>query len=162
MKKLFALVFDLSYVEIKWLDDTAVQTIISGSTLTNNNREAAAYNNSTELDMYADFELFVKFDTTAPSAGDRVAELFILPTVDGTNFPEGGDGTVGDDLDPQQVLKIGVFESRDPSTSTEERIVLSGIPLPPRDARYVIKNISGQTMNASWTLKAKPYKLQSV
>lgn len=152
--------------EIKLLRDTALQTIIAnGAALTNNSRKAADYDNGAELDLGCDVYLTdLSYSATPPAAGDAVAELYLLPG-DGEAtevFPEGGDGTVGDNVDPQKIFLVGVFETRQPSDTVVEVLALPGIPLYGKGNRFIIKNIGGDTWDANWDLKIKPYKLQTV
>ncbi len=106
--------------EYKQLADTPRQSILDkDATLADGSRAAADYDNSTELDLVADAYLFVGYDTTAPTAGDLVAELYNL-TGDGETpemFQTGGDGTVGRDVNPSRGL-VGTFTAINPSIKT--------------------------------------------
>jgi len=151
--------------EIKLLRDTALQTVIDdGATLANNVRAAADYDNSAELDLSCDVYLQVQYDAGPPAAGDKIAELYILPgDGEGTEvFPDGGDAGLGADDTPQKVFLVGVFESINPSTTVNEILGLGGIPLYGEGNRFVLLNVSGQTFDATWELRIKPMKLQSV
>ncbi len=142
---------------------TALQTVIDkNASLSNDSRAAGDYDNDTAEDHLAIPYLTVHYDTTAPAAGDLVAELWVLPGDGETTevFPEGGDGTVGSNVDAQSVFYAGAFESRDPSTSTDEVLALPPHKMYPYGNRYVIKNISGQTFNSTWQLDIKPFKEQ--
>ena len=116
--------------------------------------------NATHVDLH----LTVQFDTTAPNAGDIIGEVYLLPG-DGEGsekFPEGGDGTVGNDVDPQNRLHIGTFESRVPSNSADEDLVIPNVPLGVGTDRFVYKNLSGQTMDQTWQLDGVFKTLESV
>lgn len=151
--------------ENKLLRDSSLATVINkNAALTNGSRAAGDYDNSTELDAYGEFYLQVQYDTTAPSAGAAVAELYVLPG-DGAGtevFPEGGDGTVGGNRDPQKAFLVHVFESRNPSISADEVLGSPSIPLYGHTNRCVIKNVSGQQFDLTWELRLKPGKSQSV
>ena len=142
-----------------WDDTTAIDTALSTdlNSLANGSRAiSAGVANGTELDLYGDLELVVQYGT-APSAGTKIAEVYLLPTVDGTNYPEGSAS-----LTPQKALLVATFESRNPSTTAVERLVVPGIPLPPRAFKLLLVNTSGQAYAASGnTLKIKRYKLQN-
>lgn len=150
--------------EIKLLGDTTTQTVIDdNATLANGSRAAGDYDNSTELDMEAVAYLTVQYDSGPPSAGDNIAELYNLPG-DGAGtevFPEGGDAGLGTDDDPQAIYLVGVFSSINPSLTVDE--VLGSLPfrLYPDTNRFVLKNTSGQTFDATWQLDIKPNKYQS-
>lgn len=155
--------------EIKYLDDSAIHTCLNtgteGTTLNALTNGSIAISNSTgdldngtELDTWGDFELLVDIQV-ALTVGDKVAELYIVPSVDDVNFADP-DGT-GDT--PQAILLVGVFAAR-LAVTTDMRMVIVGVPLPPRKMRFVLKNISLQTFGANngHFLKVKPYKLQSL
>lgn len=151
--------------EIKWLSDTGATVVINtDATLADGSRAAADYDNGTELDLVCDVWLEnFHFDTSAPSAGAEVAELYVLRSKpDDSTFPEGGDGTTGDNVDPQQVHYIDSFETREPSTTVEETLALYDVPLGPHTNRLVIKNVSGQTFTSTWQVSVVPHKQQVV
>lgn len=143
--------------------DTGLQTVIdTGATLSDGSRAAADYDNSSNLDPLAVPYLQVQYDSGPPTAGDVVALLYNVPG-DGESseaFPDGGDGTTGTDDDPQKVFLVAVFETINPSTSVDE--ILSSVPfrLYPDTNRFVLKNTSGQTFDATWELRIKPIKRQ--
>lgn len=106
--------------EIKQLADTALQVILdTDAVLVDGSRAAANYDNSIELDFLADFLLFVVYDTTAPSVGVLVAELYGLSGNGATPemFPTGGDGIVGKDVNPQSGI-VGTFRAKNPGINT--------------------------------------------
>jgi hypothetical protein len=144
--------------EIKYLADSSVITAMTTelNSLAAGDREisSSAVSNSTELDLLCDAELVVGFGSS-PSVGALI-ELYFLPSVDGSNYPEGS-GT----LDPQSVLRVGTFEVRLAQTSAQ-RLVIPRIPLPPATFHTIIKNGTTQAFaSSSNTLKLKPYKYQS-
>jgi hypothetical protein len=145
---------------MKWYVPTGVQTLLTTGldSLTNGSfATSSAYDNSTALDLVADFQLAVCYGT-APSAGVKVAELYLLPSVDGTNYAaQDGSGV------PQKGLFVGAFESRAPSTSVVEYLVLPGVSVPPGLWKLALKNTSGQTYKdngVSKSLKMRPYQTQ--
>lgn len=87
-----------------------------------------------------DVELNVTYGTN-PSAGGYVA-LYLLPSLDGTNFADGAAATA-----PQKALLIGVFELR--ASTSAQRLALTRIPLPPRKFELLVDNQAGQAMAAS-------------
>ena len=144
---------------IQWIDGSTATALSTGlDSLTDTSRAiSAAIDNDADLNLYCDLELAIAYTTSAPSAGVKVAEVYLLPTVDGTNFAEGGTS-----LTPQKSLLVATFESRNGSTSTLEYLIATGIPLPPRDFKLLLVNTSGKTLKSSGnTLKLRPYKLQN-
>ncbi len=155
--------------DIKYKDTTAIHTCLNaaaqGTTLNGLTNGSVAISNSTgdldngtDLDLWGDFELLVDIQV-AIAVGGKVAELYLVPSVDDTNFLTPDD--TGDT--PQGILLVGSFESRD-NVITDQRMGIIGVPLPPRKMRFVLKNVSGQTFGANdgHTLRVKPYRLQSV
>lgn len=106
-----------------------------------------------ELDLYADAELVVTFGT-APTENSLV-ELYIVRTVDGTNYED--NGTEGRPADGY----VGGFILD--NVTTAQRIMLRGIRLPPRDFKIYALNKSGQAFPASGsTIKLYYYTEQAV
>lgn len=154
--------------DVKWQDATAIHTCLNTATegttlngLTTGSRAVSNatgdLDNGTDLDFFGDYELLVDIQV-APAVGDKIAELYVLPSVDDTNFP---DGTAADT--PQAILLAGVFEARR-AVTTDLRMVIPGVSLVPRKMRFLLINTSGQTFGANdgHFLKVKPYKVQSV
>ena len=135
--------------------------INDNATLNNAVRAAADYDNDTNKDLWCNLFLTVQWNSTAPSAGDKIAELYILPGDDaGTEkFPEGGDAGLGTDDDPQKIFLVGVFESINPSLTVDETLALSGIALYHSGNRFVLKNVSGQQFDLTWQLDIVPYTI---
>lgn len=146
----------------KWAVPNGVQTLLTTGLdgLTNSSwTTSSAYNNTSNLDLYADFILAIAYGT-APAAGTKVGELYLVPAVDGTNY-----ATQDANGQPQLSLLIGTFESRLPSTSVLEYLVINGVSIPPLNMKFAFKNTSGQTLkdnSISKFLKMQPYQLQGV
>lgn len=139
---------------------TATDALTTGlDSLANGARAiSAAIDNSTNLDMFMDLQLKVKYTTTAPAAGVITAEVYLIPSVDGTNYGEGGTG-----LTPQASRLVATFESRNGSTSTFEYLNSLGIPIPIGSFKLLLVNKSGYAYaSADNLLTYRTYKLQSV
>lgn len=115
------------------------------------------YDNSSALDLEAIAILDCMWDTTAPTARAIVAELYYLPSPDNSVFPEGGDGTVGEDDDPQRIYLVGQFECVNPSLVTSEQLGTMPFRLW-LYGRFVLKNLGGYTISEEWTLTIHPVK----
>lgn len=147
----------------KLLSDTALQSVIDdNATLDDGVRAAGDYENGTALDISCTAYLTVQWNTTAPSAGDRVAELWVLAGDNAGVLPEGGDAGLGTDDDPQDVFKVGEFISVNPSLTVDEVLAIPFIPLYSDENRFVLKNISAQQFDLTWQLDIKPGKFQTV
>ena len=131
-------------------------TVINkNATLANNARAAGDITAATKGNAtFADARLTVQYDAGPPTAKDAVAELYVLHG-DGEStevFPNGGDGTVGTDVDPDSVHLVGVFKTVSPSTSVDEVLSIPRIKLGSASDRFVVKNVSGQTFDLTWQL----------
>lgn len=119
---------------------------------------SSAIDNTSNLDLYMDLRLEIKYTSSAPAAGIKVAEIYLLPSVDGTNYAEGGTSVT-----PQSSLLVATLESRNGSTSAFEYLAALGIPIPPLNFKLCLVNTSGKTLAATGnTLKYQPLKLQAV
>ncbi len=138
-----------------------ITPIDDGATLADGVRAAGDYDNETEKDMFGTAYLQVQWDGTAPSVGDIVAELWIIPEDGNSIFAEGGDAGLGTDDDPQAEFHVGKFTSINPSITVNEVLGIPDIRLYANPNRFVLKNISGQTFDSTWELRFKPYKFES-
>jgi len=115
---------------------------------------AVSNDQAAELDMYADFTLYLAEQASARDAGGRV-DLYILPQSDGTNYPYGGDA-----LDPSPNHWVGSFVFDAAVTARYE--VLRGILLPPADFHVLVINETGQALAATLnTLTMRRYNIES-
>jgi hypothetical protein len=122
------------------------------NSLANNTMSAASatYANQTNLDLYADIEVVLA--SLSPAAGAFVA-IYILESVDGTNFPAQSDADLR--LTSTQllaVLPVGV------TAATAQRVVARNVLLPPAAIQFKLDNQTGVALNASGnTVKILPY-----
>lgn len=139
---------------IKWDADTITTHMNDtelGGLADDTNAISGAIDNTTALRLFEDLEFYMADNgTNAPTAGG-VIEVYLLASVDGTNYPDGGVG-----VDPAANTFVGVFNTR--TVSDNQRMVLRGISLPPLKYKYVIINKSGMAMNSTGsTLKGVSY-----
>lgn len=127
------------------------------NSLANNTMSAAsgAYDNGTNLDIYAWFELNVTFGTN-PSDTPPTVDLYMAKALDGTNYETapvtGGAG--------QQHEFVGSFTVL--ANTSAQRITLGPVLLPPCKVKFYLDNQTGQTMAASGnTLHVYPANLES-
>lgn len=143
--------------KVGWDDTTSVDTLLTTDldSLANAARAISSAVENSERDLYGDLELVVRYAAGPPTAGTKIAEVYIVPSVDGTNYAEGSTSVT-----PQKALLVASFEARSPSTSAVERLIVLGITIPPRTHKYLLVNTSGQAYySADNTLKIKRYKL---
>lgn len=138
----------------------SVLTILTAgnlNSLSNGSEAEGTFDNGTNLDLMVDLILAIQYNAGPPSAGTKVAEVYLLGQPDGTNY-----ATVGSDGIPQKSLLVAALESRAPSTSALEYLVAYGIPLLPGNNKFRLSNTSGQTLHssASMFLKGRVYQYQ--
>lgn len=108
-----------------------------------------AYDNRTNLNTHADFELVVTFGSAA-TAG-TLAELWLVPTIDGTNYVDGGGAVI-----PAGSLYVGAFEFR---ATTAHRLGFEDRVIPTNSFKAVLRNNAGVSFPAtSSTVKMVPKK----
>lgn len=142
------------------LKEQAIVTLTStGASLTTGSAglagqlDARAAGNA--ADMFAAlFSLTAQWATaTGIAAGSFVADLYLVPAIDGTNFPDI-DLTAGAAYIPF-TMKAGSFiASKAPTASTNALFQSAPVDLLPTLYNVYIVNKSGQTMSANWSLKA--------
>lgn len=89
----------------------------------------------------ADWELL--FTPTASIAAGVTVPLWLLPTLDGTNYADGGSA------DPQAAHLVGVFVCA--TGAGQQRLIIRGIPWPAWPCKAVISNDTGQAFSAALT-----------
>lgn len=91
---------------------------------------------------------------TGIAAGSTVADLYLVPAIDGTNFPDV-DTTTGTSYIPFTMRVGGGFVApKAPTAATNMLFQSVAVDLMPVLYNVYIINRSGQTMSANWTLKA--------
>ncbi len=107
-----------------------------------------------EGDLQAQFELICQWASVGSiAAGTTVAELYLLPILDGTNAPDV-DLTGGSSYLPAVALAGAFTATKAPTAATNARFVSNIVAFNPLLHRPYILNRSGQTISANWSLKA--------
>jgi len=105
-------------------------------------------------DMFAAlFSLTAQWATTTGiAAGTTIADLYLVPAIDGVNFP---------DIDTSAAsyipftMRAGTFVSPKALTANQNYLFQSGVSeLMPVLYNVYLQNRSGQTISANWTVKA--------
>lgn len=144
---------------VKYEAPASIQTYLStelNSLADGANKIGAAISNDagTELDLYIMLELYLAA-TSSRDADNRV-DVYLLPTVDGTNYAYGGDSQ-----DPDPGTWVGQFVPI-PSTTTACYMTISQIQIPPTDFKLLLMNEIGVAFASSGnTLKYKIYSLEA-
>jgi len=133
-----------------------IATVLSTelNSLANNSYSAASAAQGSDVgaaEVYGDFELAIASFTPGTNP---VVELYLIRSVDGTNYEDGG-GSVA----PSQDAYVGAFQIA--SGTGAKRAVLRDVP--PGLWKAVVRNLSGAAFPASGnTLKVRPHSLQVV
>lgn len=108
------------------------------NSLANNTLSAAsaAYDNATNKNMFADFEIIL--GSWTPTTGGYIS-LYINPAPDGTNYTDVKRES------SQSLLGVWSLDT----AAAARRLVLRGIQLPPYTVKFYIDNQSGASLNAS-------------
>lgn len=139
----------------EWVLRSATPTTItaSGSAVSNDAGDlSGVISNESDGDQFGDFELVATW-STAPNS-DALVEAYIVRTVDGTNYED--NNTEGR---PRSGFIGGYIVD---NVTSSQRLMLRGVPLPPRDFKVYLLNKTGQTMGAGWTHKIVKYTPETV
>lgn len=108
---------------------------------------------ATELDMYADFELYLA--SLNPAADDDSVDLYLLRQVDGSNYVDtDAEGRPREGYVGSFLLNAG---------AATKRLILPRVELPPADFQVYVINNAGVALAASGnTLKMYAYNIEAV
>lgn len=129
---------------------TELNSLASGSVCT----ASAAQDNDTAgaRDTLAQFELYIAAQGSNRAAGAYLA-LYILPEVDGTNYPDSTDECLDNYLAAVVSLDDGALAAR--------RVNVDAVRLPVGDWKAIVKNVTGQALASSGnTVKYRVYTLE--
>ncbi len=108
--------------------------------------------NTSNLDAFADFQLDLASLTITSTTA--FVTLYLVPTVDGTNYPDFATGAVGN---YHGQYAVGSFLVRNVSATTA-RAMLTGVPIPPGNFKVGVRNGVGAAFAASGsTLGSRTY-----
>lgn len=142
--------------------ERAIITLSSGiASLTNNS--AGIANGTADVDLRSSgnfpddlqiiFEWIVQWATvTGIAANTVVGDLYLVPSLDGTNFPDI-DTTSGSSALPLAAYAGSFVATKAPTANTNARFTTAPVTLMPLLYRPYILNKSGQTTTANSTLK---------
>lgn len=127
---------------IKWTAPGTFRVALSCANLASNTRVLSLNydnNSSGRHDTRGDYELLVKF-ASAPGTGGLI-DLYLIPAVDGINLADGSPS-----VEPSQDLKAGSFRVQ--ATTSQQRLALRDIDLPPGLFAHLLWNRTGQSTGA--------------
>ena len=128
---------------------TTLTTELNALATATNTAASAVIDNTTTLELYADFDLVLATQGTARSTGATVA-LYATFSLDGTNY--------ADVLETTAEL-VGVF-SLDPTTTARRPASIRDFPISPGKVKFFARNVTGQTLAA--TGNTISYRLHSI
>lgn len=104
-------------------------------------------------DLQGQFELICQWATiTGIVANQIIAELYLVPLLDGTNLPDI-DLTAGASVLPAGTYVAPFTATKTPTAATNTRFISPNVLFNPLLMRPYILNRAGQTMSVNWTLK---------
>jgi len=145
--------------EFKWSGyKAAASTYLStelNSLLNGANKLGAEVDNSTNLYMFEDLEIYIATLDLSAATNPHI-KIYLLISQDGTNYPDGSDS-----IDP--VETNAVYSAALRKANSAHRAIIRGVVLPPGKFKYLIQNQAGADLPASGnTLKRRSYNTQSV
>lgn len=124
---------------------TGVATTVVGQTLDCRSSGANSPQNAVAM-----FELTAQwFASTGITTGTDIADLYLLPALDGANYPAIATSTIS----PNQYVASFINPSSTVTVSTNIRFTTPVVELFPTLYTAAIINQSGQTIQSSWILK---------
>jgi len=102
--------------------------------------ESAAIDNTTGLYQWMDVSLVLASFT--PGSGSPYCAMYIVYSLDGTNYEKVPDGSSGD-KPPNAIFPL------EASVAQASEIVIPNVPIAPLKFKLVLKNVSGATLAAS-------------
>jgi hypothetical protein len=121
---------------------------------------SAEIDNSTNGYMFADFE--VNLAAAIFDGADAAVELYLVPSLDDTNFPTFLDSGSTDNQENNQYF-IGSVTVRDDDASVTSRGTLRGVELPPGKFKIGARNRTNIGLASSGnTVKWRPWQYSSV
>lgn len=120
--------------------------------------ESDEIDNSTNKYMFVDLD--IDLASAAFSGIDSGVECYIIPSVDGTNYPNWSGNSTSDEQENNQYF-VGFAQT---SGATEaNRMVLQNVPLPSGKYKWAFRNRSGVSLAASGnTISWRPHGYETV
>lgn len=139
---------------VAWTTGQSVSTIANDEWTD----ESDEIDNSTVKYLFADFFLSATLGTAQATEGETVS-LYLLPSVDDTNYPTWENGNTATDADINQQYYVGSFTLTD--IATEQKIMLRGIALPAGKFKLGLRNNCATGDLSAGTLKYRRWNYAS-
>lgn len=117
-----------------------------------NSTASSAFDNSSSLELFADFELILAAQGVARSVGAYVA-LFACISIDG-----GSQYAAANEITAKLIAAFPLD-----AATTARRVVVTDVPIPPGFLLFFVRNVTGQVFAASGTsLRWRPHSIEVV
>lgn len=111
-------------------------------------------------DKYTEVDIEIVLGSAAFTGKDSTIEMFIVRSVDGTNYPTWA-GNVTTDEQENDGFYVDVVTTT--GTTAAQRMVASNVQVPPGKYKYGFRNLSNVTLAGSGnTVKWRPHSFESV
>lgn len=139
---------------------TALDTDLNGDTNDTWTSISSEFDNSTTGYMFMDIEVYLAAPAVAWSGADSAYEIYIVPAVDGTNYPDTVNTGTGDEQENNQYF-IGSITTQGAGT-VACRQSIRGVEVPNGKWKLFGRNRTNQTLAASGnSIKWRPWGYKS-
>lgn len=139
---------------------TALDTDLNSDTNDTWTGLSAEFDNSTNGYMFMDIEVNLAAPGTAWSGADSAYEIYIVPSVDGTNYPDTTNTGTADEQENNQYF-VGSITTQGAGT-VACRQTIRGVEVPVGKWKLFGRNRTNQTLAASGnTIKWRPWGYKS-
>lgn len=135
---------------IKAYNDATPQSVAFNGTQGLNSLTDGEYTNESDAidnsagESHADFEL--NLGSAAFGTGeDNHLRMYILPTLDGTNYPTFTGGNAATPVAEIEQYSSGTFKLREDTGTV--RVMLNNVPLPPTSFKIVMRSVQGAALS---------------
>jgi len=146
--------YKVAAVSVAWTGATQKIDSLADNEFTNLSDEI---DNSTNKYLFADLELVL--GSAAFTGADSALELYLIPSVDGTNYPDWAGNTTADQ---QENMKHFIGSLSTTGSTAAQRMTKRSVSLPPGKFKFAIRSRAGVSLAASGnTLKYRPWNYAS-
>lgn len=117
-----------------------------------------AVNNDTG--RYVTVDIALDLGSAAFSGSDSVIEVYIVPSVDGTNYGTWGGNTTADQQQNNNHAVYSVTTSG--TTAAQTDLIIRNVVVPPGNWRIGLRNRSNVTLAGSNTISYRPHSFEDV
>jgi hypothetical protein len=139
---------------------TALSSDLDGDTNDTYSALSSEFDNSTNGYMFMDIEVYLaSADFTTPGGADMAVEIYVVPSVDGTTFPNyQASGTTTSQENNQYFVGSVTVED----VNGAVRASLRGVEIPNGKWKLGVRNVTNRTLAASGnTIKWRPWGYKS-